>query len=246
MDKESQNWTAEEQELFERYLLDEMEAQEKADFESQLLADPDFHAQFLAFKKVFRAIEEAGLRSKLADFHDFGQKDGRKGSMFSRSSRAFYRFAAALAIILALGGLWLLATPNEHENLYREYYAPDPGLPTVMGNSANYDFYEAMVDYKRGNYKLALKKWEKLRRESGENDTLNYFLGSAYLAEGEAARAIPFFDRVLKANGGTFESEAAFYKGLAHLKIHEIKEARKYLEQSDQEKGQALARKLKD
>ena len=246
MDKEDQNWTPEEQDLFEKYLLEGMTAREKAEFESRLQSEPDFRAQFLIFRKMFRAVEEAGLRRKVADFHRIPEEDTQLKRLSANSYRSYFRMAAAVALLIALGGLWFLVAPGPNEKLYQEYYSPDPGLPTVMGNSANYAFYEAMVDYKQGEYQLALEKWEKLRSKQPENDTLNYFLGSAYLASGDADRAIPFFDRVLSSDPGAFQNESAFYNGMAHLKNKQIAAARKYLEQSASEKGRVLARKLKD
>ena len=65
MDKESRYWNPQEQDLFEKYLLDQMDALERSDFESVLQSDSDLNRQFLEFKRLFRAIEEDGLRSKL-------------------------------------------------------------------------------------------------------------------------------------------------------------------------------------
>ena len=246
MDKEPTYWTLEEQDLFERYLLDGMDAQERTDFESQLQSDSNLNTKFLEFKGLFRTIEEEGLRSKLNHFHKQLEDDAQVRSLHTMSYRFFFRIAAAIALLIALGGIWYFYIPNANERLFNAYFTPDPGLPTVMGNSDNYDFYEAMVDYKQGNYKTALQKWENLLPQKSDNDTINYFLGTAYLANDEPSKAIPYFDRVLGSAQPSFQSEAAYYKGLAHLKNNEVEEALKSLERTSDEKGRELAKKLKD
>ncbi len=246
MDKEPTYWTLEEQNLFERYLLDGMDAQERTDFESQLQSDSILNTKFLEFKELFRTIEEDGLRFKLNDFHEHLEDDSQIRPLHTTSYRLFFRVAATIALLIALGGIWYFYNPNSNERLFNAYFTPDPGLPTVMGNSDNYDFYEAMVDYKQGNYKTALQKWENLLPQKMDNDTLNYFLGAAYLANEEPSKAIPYFDRVLGNAQPSFQSEAAFYKGLAHLKNNEVEAALKSLEQTSDEKGRELAKKLKD
>ncbi|WP_318345545.1 tetratricopeptide repeat protein [Flagellimonas baculiformis] len=246
MDKEPTYWTLEEQDLFERYLLDGMDAQERAAFESQLQSDSNLNTKFLEFKGLFRTIEEEGLRSKLNDFHKQLEDDAQIRPLHTTSYRLLFRVAAAIALLIALGGIWYFYIPNANERLFNAYFTPDPGLPTVMGNSDNYDFYEAMVDYKQGNYTTAAQKWENLLSQKMDNDTINYFLGAVYLANEEPSKAIPYFDRVLGNTQSSFQSEAAYYKGLAHLKNNEVEAALKSLEQTSDEKGRELAKKLRD
>lgn len=246
MDKETTIWTPEEQDLFERYLLDGMNAQERTDFESQLQSNSNFNTKFLEFKELFQTIEEEGLRSKLNDFHKNLEVAAQTKPLHTGTYPLFFRVAATIAILIALGGILYFYIPNSNERLFNAYFTPDPGLPTVMGNSDNYDFYEAMVDYKQGNYETALQKWENLLPQKMDNDTLNYFLGSAYLANDEPSKAIPYFDHVLGNTQPAFQSEAAYYKGLAHLKNNEVEAALKSLEQTSNEKGRELAKKLRD
>jgi tetratricopeptide (TPR) repeat protein len=246
MDKEPTYWTLEEQNLFERYLLDGMDAQERTDFESLLQSDLNLNAKFLEFKGLFRTIEEEGLRSKLNDFHKHLEGHAQIRPLHTTSYRSLFRVAAAIALLIALGGIWYFYTPNSNERLFNAYFTPDPGLPTVMGNSDNYGFYEAMVDYKQGNYTIALQKWENLWPQKMDNDTINYFLGAAYLANDEPGKAIPYFDRVLGSAQPSFQSEAAYYKGLAHLKNNQVEAALKSLEKTSDDKGRELAKKLKN
>lgn len=243
MDDNDKYISQELQETFERYLLDQMDDQERSRFLKNLEQDPKLMQQFKEFKALFHSVEEASLREQMESFHS----DLESSSEKLTKSRTFpiYKIAAVITVLVAMG-LWLLYQKDPNEKLYQEYFTADPGLPTVMGNSSNYAFYEAMVDYKQGHYKTAISKWEQLWAAKKDNDTLNYFLGSAYLANGEATRAISFFDRVVENEQASFKNEAAFYQGLAHLKNGDTRAALKSLEKAQDEKSRELIKKLKD
>ncbi len=90
-----------------------------------------------------------------------------------------------------------------------------------------------MVDYKQGNYDMAINKWEKLLAKKPENDTLNYFLGVSHLATGADNNAILFLKKVTNSNS-YFEKEARYYLGLAHLKNGEIDKAKIFLKENNE------------
>lgn len=245
MDREEAYWTQEQQGLFERYLKDQMEPAEKAGFESSIASDPTLHAKFLEFKAFFRTVEEAGLRRTMEDFHMGVQEKGKEKRVVTISKTVF-RMAATIALLMALGGLWYYYAPHANERLFETYYVPDPGLPTVMGNNDNYDFYRAMVAYKQGDYSFAIEAWEELRSKGAANDTLDYFLGSAHLAHDQPDLSIEYFRGILEKDDPAFSDETAFYLGLAYLKKDEAQQAKKYLKESDLEKAKVLLEKMKD
>src|SRR5690606_23244373 len=107
-------------------------------------------------------------------------------------------------------------TPNQ--KLYAEFFVPDPGLPTTMSSTNNYTFFDAMVNYKQGDYKTAIKKWETLEAANTENDTLIYFLGVAHLAKGNTEDAISYLEKSKDFKDSVFKNDAYYYLGMAHLK----------------------------
>lgn len=229
----------EQQEEFERFLLNQMELEEETAFNKKLNSSKDLKAQFEEFKTLFFAVEEEGLRMALNDFHDtLPKKKASKKNHF-----IFYRIAAGIAVLMALG-IWFFMQPSQHEKLFNEYFTPDPGLPTVMGNNENYAFYEAMVDYKQEHYGVAIQKWNKLYSSKPNNDTLNYFLGAAYLANGNGQNAIDHLKQSLKEGQGFFKNDAHFLLGLAYLKTNKIQLSIENLRHSNTDKGRKLAEEL--
>lgn len=244
MDKYPTHITQEQQEEFESVLLNQMDAKEKVVFNDKLNSDPELKKQFEEFKELFIAIEEEGLRNSMDTFHN--NLEGESGTTPGTTHKfRWYRIAASIAILLSVG-LWFFNKQSPNDKLFKRYYSVDPGLPTVMGNNDNYAFYEAMVDYKQGNYDVAINKWEKLLLTNQDSDTLNYFLGSAYLANGNTDKAIVLFENTLNSGAPTFSKEAHYYMALALLKNNNIEEAIKHLKMVPDEKSQELLQKIRE
>ncbi|MCK0132640.1 tetratricopeptide repeat protein [Flavobacteriaceae bacterium F08102] len=244
MDTYPNNITQEQQETFERMLLGQMNPKEKAEFNAKLNDDLLLKQQFEEFKELFFVIEEKGLRNTLDVFHNNLKE--KSNVTIGTKTKFYWRQIAASIVVLVSLGVWFLNRPSPNEKLFQNYFTIDPGLPTVMGNNANYDFYEAMVDYKQGNYDVAIDKWEKLLRTNQDSDTLNYFLGSAYLAKGNADKAIDFFRKTLNVDMSVFSKEANYYLALSELKNNNTEEAIKHLKMVEDEKSEELLRKLQE
>jgi tetratricopeptide (TPR) repeat protein len=116
---------------------------------------------------------------------------------------------------------------------------------TAMSSNANYEFDRGMVDYKTGNYQDAIERWENLLAEKPENDTLNYFIGSAFLAMDDPAHAKSFLEKASHMTSGIFAKEASWYLGLSFLKSGNHEEAIKYLQNSEREEAAEIIAKLK-
>lgn len=240
MDKQSPYISEQQQEEFEHFLLGQMTMDEERIFKEKLKGDRKTLQQFEEFKEMFHAIEENKLRNALEGFHrNFQAEKSAKTSNFNR-----YRIAAGIAILIAIG-LWFFNQPGQNEELFKDYFRPDPGLPTVMGNNENYAFYEAMVDYKRANYKNAIAKWEKQLAAKPDNDTLNYFLGVAHLANENVDNAIKFLSPLSNNRNSAFYDEINTYLGLALLKKGEIADAKSNLAKSSTKTSKEILAQLK-
>jgi len=239
MDEHAAYITQAQQEEFEAFLMGNMSAENAVAFEAELAKNPGMQMEFEEFKALFNTIEEKALRAVLDDFHE--NTDRKRATM--RFTFNGYRIAAMVAVLIALG-LWFFNQQSSNEQLFETYFSPDPGLPTVMGTSDNYAFYEAMVDYKQGHYKKAINKWKAQLNAKPHNDTLNYFLGMSHLALKDQTKAIPYLEEVSERKGGFFERDALYFLGMAHLKNNNPKTAKQYLAQSGHSKSEIVLSEL--
>ena len=232
----------EQQEEFEHFLLDQMDEAAKINFGNKLDANPDLKAQFLEFKFLSQTIEEEGLRNSLDDFHQQFTPDQEKST--TGQKRQVYLIAASIAAFVALGLTLFLNRSTQGEKLFDAHFNPDPGLPTVMGSNDNYAFYEAMVDYKQENYTVAIGKWEKLLVNKSKNDTLNYFLGVAHLADNQEEKAKKYLQSTFGQKESSFFDASGFYLGLSYLKNGDMEKAITTLKSSNDERSKKLLKRI--
>jgi len=239
------NISQEEFEKIEAYLSNQLSDAEKAAFDEKLENDIHFKAKVEEVKTIVSGIEAQVLKEQLDIFHEELSTDKKMSSAKNPKVVSFNwkRMAAAAVIIIGLGSFWLLSG-NSNDRLYAEYFSPDPGLPTTMGNTDNYEFFKAMVSYKQGDYDEALIIWKDQLKNNVSSDTLSYFIGSALLADKKETEAISYLTYVTKQEETVFKSEAYFYLGLAYLKAGKVEEAIEVLEKSDLKKAKDLLNKL--
>lgn len=227
-------------EEIERFLQGRMSAEEEAHFSQTISANSDLRKQVEEIRLILLGIEESVLEEKL---HEYRHR------IPAASVRPLYRrgwlAAAAVIGVLIVGAWWFLQSAPANKRLFTEYFHPEPGLATSMGSVDNYAFERAMVDYKTGDFNTALKAWNQLQAGNPANDTLDYFIGSAYLALKKGDSAIIHFRKVIANDQSVFRDDANWYLGLSLLLNNKITEAVLYIEQSSHNDKESLLSKIK-
>lgn len=240
------NISQEQLEAIERYLNGQMTGDELTAFETRLQEDETFKTIVDDVKTIFNAIETQALKEKMEDFHE-ELEDTPIIPLHTKHKSSFKKYLVAASVVALLGlGYFTFFGKSQNEKLYVKYFTPDPGLPTTMGNTDNFDFYDAMVNYKQGDYQTAINKWEVLLESNTESDTLNYFIGVAHLAKNNTLLAINYLSKVTYSNANVFDKEAHYYLGLAYLKTNETQLAKENLSFSSYEQSQSILAQLND
>jgi len=222
-----------------------MPAEEQVAFEEKIAADQVLSEQVQETRLLLLAVQEVSLEADLRKFQKELPINGTNHIMQKRSSKQWLMAAAFIAVV-AIGALLWLTMFNKNERLFSQYYKPDPGLITAMSTSDNYTFDRAMINYKTGNYDAALKAWETLLTNKPGNDTLNYFVGSSYLAKGNAEKAATYLAKVSTVSNSYFANDANWYIGMALLKQGKKAEAITYIQKAEHENKEALLKQLKE
>ncbi len=203
-------------ERIEKYIFNQMMEDEKIRFENELKTNPVLKSKYNGVKDIIEGIESAGMKEKLNQFHSEMEERKGYGNMFRFNWKPFS--IAASVVIVTVVSILFYTRPTANERLFNEYYNTDPGLVTAMSaKGMNYEFERGMVDYKTGDFQLAIDRWEPLLAENPSNDTLNYFLGISYLELRNTPEAIPRLEKVAEKTQGKFTDEANWYLALAYL-----------------------------
>lgn len=241
---ENYNISQSEFELIEQYLNGDLDADTAQQVLEQIEKNPIFKTKVETVKTIITGIESQVLKNKLDVFHEELEQKLQITTTKSLNNKSWWRpLAVAAALIIATGSYFWLGG-NATDKLYNAYYTVDPGLPTNMGGDTMYEFNKAMVSYKQGNYTEAISGWKELAQQKQDNDTLNYFLGSALLAIDSTENAIKYLIKTTEQGGSTFRNEAFYYLGMAHLKNGNKTSAIKALKQSQLPEGKEIIDQL--
>lgn len=235
----------EEFESIEAYLTGQLSDEDVIVFEDRLKNEKGFASTVKDVKIVLTGLETQALKEQLDEFHN--EMPNMQETILTNEPKVkslhWKRIAVAAVLIIGLGSFWLF-NGNSNDRLYSKYFSPDPGLPTAMSSTDNYEFYEAMVDYKQGNFNTAGAKWKILLEANPKSDTLNYFIGSALMADDKTSEAISYLNTVTEIDNGAFKNEAYYYLGLAHLKSDNTNAAISALKKTNLPKSKDLLKKL--
>ena len=228
------NISAEEWDLIENW-LDQNDVPGKTQMLSDKLTQiPNISKKIEHIEKVREEIEDSIRQTKIREFHNSiaaGEKDSGIKTIANKRIRSNTVWLATAAIVVVLFGIfWMIGNKSHSEKIFAKNFKPDIGLPLKMNNANSSGFYEGMLEYKQENYKEAIAKWQDLLKANPENDTLNYFLGVAYLALGDDSKSIEYLENQERFRQGIFKEDAAYYAALARIKEGKLKEAKMLLE----------------
>lgn len=230
------------QELIDAYLMEKLDEVTLADFETQMRLFPNFRAKVDEQRILFKSAEEHNLKNSLDEYHKEIQNVPEKRGI----NMGWLALAASFLVLLSVSTWAILRSGNSSEKVFAANFKPDPGFPTTMGTSSEYDFYYGMVNYKRKEYAEAISRWEPIYGANPENDTLVYFLGVANLANGNARQAKKYLQMAKKKTESTFYEDAKYYLALSLLKENKIEEAIQTLENSSSSVNISLLQQLND
>lgn len=243
----SNNISQELLETIERYLNDAMDANDRLSFEKKMQESSVLRQQVVETEMLVSGIKKAVLKNKLDSIHtNLLQNNNTKKETTKVFKLNFRSLSIAATVLILAGGFWMKYQQSSSDTLFNQYFKADRGLVTTMSASDNYDFNDAMVDYKNAKYDLAIQKWEVLLESKTENDTLNYFLGVAYLANKSEAKAISYLKKVVSQDQNQFTSDSYYYLGLAYLKADNEKLAIDNLKKSNSPSSDSIISELSD
>ena len=204
-------------ERIEKFIQKELSSEENDAFLNEMQKNPALSEEVERQRMLIRTVEAGALREELKSI-------AQKNRDIHVVSWKVWLSAAA-AVVIALGmSYWFLRSDPDSGDLYAQYAKPDPGLAVPMSSDTQYDFYDAMVDYKNEQYELAIQKWQPQLLTDAKNDTLMYYIGACYFNLGKFSEAKDYYFMVRKNAGSTFYHKSGFYLALMAYKENRIAE----------------------
>lgn len=244
--EEKNNISQELLETIERYLKNTMDSNERIAFEQRLKEDSVLNQQVDNTAILFSGIKKAVFKNKLNAIHS-GLVEGKASEKEAPKvfKLNFRTLSIAASVVILIGGFWFFNQPSKNEVLFNNYFEKPMGLPTVMGgNRDNFELLDAMVEYKIGDYDSAIERWEALLVNNKTNDTLQFYLGAAYLAKGNQESAIPYLKKLIDNDNSHFQNSGFYYLGMAYVKDEKWNLAKEMLKKTTNSKALELIKEL--
>lgn len=232
--------------LISRVITGEADSGETELFEKRMNTESGFPSKVEEVRLLITGVREVNLAASLKEWHEkmntSNVPDQSKGKI---RSLKYIIPAAVAALIIIVTGIWFMINPGPQENIYSQYYKPDPGLPTVMSANSDYAFKQGMVYYKSEQYSQAIEQWSPLLETEPENDTLLYYMAQAYLALGLIDDARKPLEKIFTLSESEYLGKAAWYLGLIYLKENNKEEGKALILQSDHQQKEKILSEMK-
>jgi len=217
-------------EKMEDYIHGKLSALEQQRFEDEMAQDEVLRQEVALYRRLIDAVETESARQLLEQIHE--ENFAKETTVVPlQSRRAFFPLAIAASLaLLVLAGWWLFTLQStQAEGLYAAYFFPAVGLPTTLGYTEDPQFAEGMISYKLQEYAEARNYWKSLVEADPQNDTLNYYMGIAFLADEMPDQAVNHLQRVVQQDESAYQNDAKWYVALAYLLAEQEENAKTIL-----------------
>lgn len=204
-------------ERIDDYFQNRLHSAERASFEQQLTADPDFAGEVAFYLCTVQAAREnlfAGRKKRLRELYDqnkTGANTVAPNQVPVRKLRTWMAAAAVAAMLLI--GYFIFIKPESPRQLAEQYVQRHLNVLGVQMSSEQDSLQTALTLYNSGKWAEALGLFEKMSRTNpGQVETVTY-AGLASLRLKDYDKALGYFLRV-ESYPGLHSNPGKFYRAL--------------------------------
>ncbi|MBF4492207.1 tetratricopeptide repeat protein [Flavobacterium sp. MR2016-29] len=214
--------------LFDQYLQDELNVDEKNDFERQISEDPEFSSAFKTFKSVQLQLENK--------FKYEEEREAFKENLTQISDKHFNVskpkviglkswYLAAAASVAVLFGLFFF---NYNQNpTFADYNHPEQASFTER-STANQTLKAAETAFNKGKYNDAIPLFETILKQN-KTPEIQYYYGVSLLEESQYQKAETEFNKVISGTS-VYKEKAKWSLALSKLKQKDYKACKAVLQ----------------
>lgn len=220
-------------EKIEQYLNNEMQPQERKDFEWQLQQDEELKNTMQLYVSINNTMKEDEISAKENEFTDSIRQMNRRYILTGGKLRklSFKRMIAAAAVV-AIGVIGILYYINSGkispEKLYVAYARHSDLKIQLRGNSTDSIAALAAGKFNNKNYNEALPLLQQYLQQQPDDIQVNFSQGICYLELDMYSDAEKIFSSIA-AGQSAYAASATWYLALSSLKQKDIEECRSRL-----------------
>lgn len=222
--------------LIEKYLFGELTGQMKINVERKIATDNELHEEFILSKNLNKAILEQDviqLRSTMQTIMNGNNSKGR------RRLRSFIFWPLAAAVISVMVIVLFFANRSnktiDPQFLFAKYYQSYPAF-VVLRNETNINvlnqiYSQAFLNYENKQFEEAIRLFEEIINDEHSEIMASYYLSISQIEVGKFDNAKQNLLLLTKKSDHLFYEQSMWYLALVNLKLGNIEEAKKLLEE---------------
>ncbi len=229
-----------------QYLDGDMKVEEKQLFELELKSNPIISQQLrltlqvdqlLADNELFTFMENIQIAKKQFENEELSALNEEAKDIKSKFKQTFFlgrKFLTAAAVILVVvisSVVYNIISVPTNDRLFKQYYQKyDADILTRSSviNDVN-ALISAIQQYDKGNYLIAITKFEEILKIDNNNTTAHFFVGVSYIETNDYEKAIKNLSFVIAQNDTAFSEHAEWYLALCYVKTKQTTKANKLL-----------------
>jgi hypothetical protein len=222
------------QEKFERYLLDQMTGTEKAEFETDMENNPLLKEQLELECDIVQQIQQIRSRAFVEHQINVAKKEMKNGRIIKMTLYTITSIAAVFLLFFVINGLF---QNQKYETLYAASFEVYPN--DYVDTEANYRgdatidslLLSAMAAYEKKKFTEAEVLFYEVLNKN-DNPGIRFYLAVAQLETGKTELAINTLNSLYsQPKDFPYYEQTRWYLALAHLKLYQKSEAKKYLDE---------------
>ncbi|MDD5149661.1 MAG: tetratricopeptide repeat protein [Flavobacterium sp.] len=213
--------------VFSQYIENELSAEEKINFEKQLVEDQELASSFEIFKELNLHLENKFRNANELKAFRKNLKSISKKHFKTKKSKVIdlkqWQFTIAASIVILFGLFFLLQNKNPS---FEDYNNPENAYFTERGD-VNENLKLAQEAFNAKNYKAAISNFE-LVLNSTKSPEIQYFYAVSLLEDNQFPKAETNLAE-LKSGTSIYKNKATWYLALSKLKQKEYKSCKEIL-----------------
>ncbi len=211
-------------ELLEDYLDGRMTVDQMRSFEARMGRDEALQKEYRLHQDMAKAIldDKANQFRRLLD-------DAHKHYERREKRPMYFRMAAAIVVLLTVGGLILLfsgrnVTSKDLAEKHYKTYQPFNGVRSATDERSKM-ITAGFEAYHKADYITAARYFETVLKDAPDNNQIRFYLAIAYMENKNPGEAIRLLQNIVETRDVFYLSQAEWYMGLCYLWLGRKEEA---------------------
>lgn len=205
------------------YVDDEMNAQERHEFEQLMQQDDELHAYVQQYQQAHTALKQHiapdahldNLKNTLGQLNStYFTEEEDKGGAKVVPFRTYTRWVSGIAAILIMG---LLVFNPWRKSLYEQYNTATVMSVTERGEGSQTDLEKAAAYYNQKDFQKAENLLAVITKKDTTNNLSRFYYALTLIEDKKPALARPILEKIYQGQSA-FKYDAAYYLGLSYIK----------------------------